>query len=51
VQALLGKLPKTLDTNELIGKHCTLVVLVKQRDSNSTSYNRVDDVLPARSVR
>jgi len=54
VQAILGGLPKTLDTDELLGKQCTLVVLVKPRGSDGEVYNRVNDVLPAiisRSVR
>lgn len=50
VRALLGELPLTLDTDKLVGKSCTLVVLAKTRVSDETVYNRVEDVHPPRSA-
>ena len=44
VQAILGKLPRELDTDELIGKRCIVAVLNKVRSTDGTTYNRIDDI-------
>lgn len=49
-QAILGEQPDMFDSDDLIGKPCRIVVLVKQRE-DGTEYNKIDDVLPARKQK
>jgi hypothetical protein len=43
--AILGGMPDTLDTDDLVGKPCRITVVVKAKD-DGTQYNKVDEVLP-----
>ena len=43
-RALLGDVPDTLDTDDLIGLPCRLSIVLKTKDDGS-EYNKVDAVL------
>ena len=47
VRAIMGEIPDTLDTDDLIGKPCRLSIVVKTRD-DGTEYNKIDNVLAPR---
>lgn len=48
VRALLGDIPETLDTDDLVGLHCVLDVASLPKTNGDGEYNKVNAVLPAR---
>jgi len=48
VRSILGQVPDVLEADALLGQPCMLSVLVKPKADGSGTFNKVDEVLPAK---